>query len=500
MNRSLNLLLRLVLLAFGLTSALASAQTPLDAYTRARTALEASIEAAPTDAVASLDSLREAREAFVPLGEALGSTLSQGLASTFDRAEQAIINASPTDLRVQGAVLYGGFERSLYEAALTQAQDGNGAQARQLLGVLGRDLELTPPQFAPPQTTQNSARALQLTFEKRLAVRSQQQLENLRALPESDRDARYEVLAQLYSHVFLIQDSPRLPANAQTNLVDAIQALIAGESIEANLGTLQTQLETFQSAITATQRTLQAPAQPAENAAATTPGANDETQAAAPNSELASQPVPRAAAPTAEAAAEGTSAESTGDAAALDTSAPVTSAPATTETVTPAPATTLPTTEESSGSAPLLTDTVRGYLLIAAGLLALVGSVLLLATIAASPAQNLATLLLLLPVLAEGLIALGNELAPLVGLPVLAQGARYSLFGNPLVQDVWLLLALVAGLLVLLGRRTAHSQPVPEAVPSTTTLEAAPTTRTPAGASSSATLSSPGGFNWDEDF
>ena len=540
-NRGLSLtLMRLVLMSLlGMGLSLTSAQATLDAYTQAKSALEASIAATPDDSVASLDALRQAKRAFTPLGESLGSSLNQGLQVTFERAEQAIINASQADLRVQGAVLFGGFQRSLYEEALTRAQEDDLAQARRLLGVLGQDLELTPAQFSGIGAEGNAARALQLTFEKRLAARSLQQLKTLRDLPETTgtRDTRYELLGQLYSHVFLIQDSPRLPSPTQTTVLDAIQALIARRTLEPSLTTLQTQLQDFQRASTAAQRQL-APLEPAQ-AAQTPSTATSETAQTPSEAPVETQPENEAALETPATATEveGTTPPTAEEALpeqAATNEPPSEQLPATSASTTPPEAANEPTSTASSSpieppptatpeivdptqvpSQPftnsslfgLFTNPVRTYLLSAAGLLALVGIVLLLAQAGTSPALNIATVLLLLPVLAEGLIALGTVLAPLVGLPVLAQGEQYSLFVNPLMQGVWVLLAIGAGLFLLFTRRTPISNTAvsrkeldrsdaasPQVAP------AAPDLRTTPSPPQRAPVGSTGRVNWDEDF
>jgi hypothetical protein len=121
-------LLALCLLGLGWSSA----QSLLDDYRRARNVLAASISAFPDDQVGSLDALRRAQAAFGPLSKGLEGPLKRGLSATFTRAEAAVVNRSETDLRVQAAVLRGGFQRALYEGALEEAADGNMERARTL--------------------------------------------------------------------------------------------------------------------------------------------------------------------------------------------------------------------------------------------------------------------------------------------------------------------------------------------------------------------------------
>jgi hypothetical protein len=489
----------------------ATAQTPLAAYTRTKAALTASVAALPEDSVASLDALRRAERTSEPLLETLETPLRQGLQATFDRAEQAIVNASPSDLKVQAAVLFGGLQRSLYEQALDTANEGNPAQASRLLSVLGGDLELRPARFTVPQSDE-PAQALQLAFERRLAARGLAQLTFLQGLPqgEQERSARYEALAQLYGHLFPVLDSPRLPVTTQQTVLDAIELLVANASLGPSLRTLRTQLQGFENA----SRLAQARLEPQTQSPAPTPQQAEPAQAAPANPQTDTAiPAPADEAETSETAVP----EATSETPAETASAPAASTSAATPEVQPTSPSTPLGDGGASGGLELLSEPVKDYLLIAAGLLALVGLVSLLVRIDTSPVQNTAIALLLLPILSEGLITLGATLAPLVGVPALAQGEAYSLFSNPLVQTLWVLLALVAGLLLLVARapspqavssRTGASKIAPPqpasakdapkpAVPQTT----APQTVTPRPSSSQprAPLSA-GGFNWDEDF
>jgi hypothetical protein len=85
---------------------------------------------------------------------------------------------------------------------------------------------------------------LETAFERRLAALSLAQLDNL----GDDRGSRYETLAQLYSHVFVVQDSPRLPAETQAVLLSAIRALVAREPLAPSLKTLRARLTQFERA------------------------------------------------------------------------------------------------------------------------------------------------------------------------------------------------------------------------------------------------------------
>ncbi len=214
----------------------ALAQPILTSYRNATAALRSAVTAFPDDQVESLDTLRRAEAAFRPLGEALEPTLQRGLNETFSRAEEAIVNQSETDLQVQAAVLQGGFGRAIYQQALENAADGDLTGAQNLLGVLGQDLGLADAQFVgTPQD------ALQVVFESRLAALSLEELGSFGGTLET----RYRTLAQLYSYVFLVQDSPRLPPETRDTVVGTIRSLVAERPTDEGMSLLQTQLTEF---------------------------------------------------------------------------------------------------------------------------------------------------------------------------------------------------------------------------------------------------------------
>jgi hypothetical protein len=486
----------LVLMVLGLLgSGWGSAQTLPGDYRRATDALTESMSVFAADPVASLDALRQAERAFVPLSQGLEPGLREGLRATFARAEEAIVNRSETDLRVQTAVLRGGFGRALYRQTLSEAAVGNLARARSLLGVLAGDLGFDRQTFAG-----DTQRTLQAAFERRLAARS---LAELDALGQS-REARYRTLAQLYGYIFLVQDSPRLPAQTQTTLVAAIQQLVAGEALEPSLETLRAQLERFAEAAAASSRSRPTGAVVAD----------PET----PDSENVVAPVPD---PEAEAtgpdnrANDGTAATASGAANSLNAAASRTrtgpeqaAAQAETPTEMPTPATPAPDgaplpqntpTAASADPATSLVGELRPPLLIGAGLLALValgrllGSLRGARTPARTPWQDAALALLLLPALAEGLIRLVVVLAPSFNVPYLSALGSYSLFRNPVTQLLWAGLVILAVLCLALGWRTT-----------TRTVTEKPTApqspSQPPSQPASRPLTSVSTLNWDEDF
>ena len=221
----------LCLLGFG-----PSLAQSLNDYQNAATALRESVAAFSTDQVQSLDALRRAETAFTPLGGALEPALRSGLQETFNRAEEAIVNQSETDLQVQAAVLQGGFGRAVYQQALRDAAGGDAGAAQNLLKVLGEDLGFENTQFKG--TLQ---RELQGTFEARLAKRSLAQLAGF----GGELGSRYRTLAQVYGNLFLVQDSPRLPPETRDTVVRTIRALITEQPTDQGVTLLKAQLTGF---------------------------------------------------------------------------------------------------------------------------------------------------------------------------------------------------------------------------------------------------------------
>ena len=518
------LLLTLCLLSVG--SSLA--QSLLTDYQDATAALRSSVAAFPADQVESLDALRRAETAFTPLSVVLEASLRRGLEETFSRAEEAIVNQSETDLQVQAAVLQGGFGRAVYQQALTDAGSGELENAQNLLNVLARDLGLANTQFSG-----TSQRALQGAFEARLAGRGLEQLDAF----GSDLGSRYRALAQVYSYVFLVQDSPRLPPETRDTVVGTIRALVSAQPTEQGVKLLRAQLTGFarnaeRAAATAAATPAQAAgaqtiesqgtgaqgqAGPGSSPATTTPGETTptagQTSAQPAGSTGATDPTGAATEPfvptvTTEdppAVVLG-GAPSDPTAALPGSSAQTSSAQTNTAQTTPAPT---PAQPAGVAALPFLTPELYAILLMAAGLLALIGLIRLLVTPSWSPWRDAALALLLLPAIAEGLIALAGFLAPLLGQPLLAQAATYSLFVNPVVQFSWLVLTGVAVLCLAVPRRGA---PAPQAgvyAADTPETYAADETRdetrverhTPQAARSSPlTTGNLGNLNWDEDF
>lgn len=500
------------------------AQPILTSYRNATEALRLSVTAFPDDQVESLDTLRRAEAAFRPLGEALEPTLQQGLNETFSRAEEAIVNQSETDLQVQAAVLQGGFGRAVYQQALENAAAGDLASAQNLLGVLGQDLGLADAQFVG-----TSQSALQGAFESRLAARSLEELGTF----GGDLETRYRTLAQLYGFIFLVQDSPRLPPKTRDTVVGTIRSLVAERPTEEGISLLQAQLTGFAQAAERTEaRAAQADGGGqggAQNTAASgtadsgTPSP-ETTNPAAISPEVTSSGATSSEAETNDDAFVPPVALTPGDIVTDDEAAnsdatndvqptfpsPVTdpNPPSTPQNSvdqnsatqnTPGNSTTTgdAAVPETIAALPFLTPDVLALIFAAAGLLALLGVIQLLFTASLSPWRDAALALLLLPVLLEGLVALAGLLRPFVNQSWPQQVAPYSLFTNPVMQLVWVLLSAVAALCLIFGRR-ASSHAAEDEVDEPEYAEAAP--RQDAPQPTRSTPLTTGNLNWDEDF
>ena len=522
----------LCLLGFG-----PSLAQSLNDYQNAATALKESVAAFSTDQVQSLDALRRAETAFTPLGGALEPALRNGLQETFSRAEEAIVNQSETDLQVQAAVLQGGFGRAVYQQALRDVAGGDAGAAQNLLKVLGQDLGFENTQFKG-----TSQRELQGTFEARLAKRSLAQLAGF----GGELGSRYRTLAQVYGYLFLVQDSPRLPPETRDTVVRTIRALITEQPTDQGVTLLKAQLTGFarsaeragantgavsqattgQNSVgqssagqnSAGQNTGQnsavqtATQRPSPAAESTAPGSAADAPTTGPAAEPFVPTVPEAA--ITEDLASGTADASTGalpgdpvqTGAVQDSTVQDNTVQDNTvqdNTVQPGSIQNGTVQPAMVAALPFLTPELYTIFLMAAGLLALVGLVRLLFAPSVSPWRDAALALLLLPAIAEGLVALAGFLVPLTNQPLLEQAAAYSLFVNPVMQLVWTLLTAAAVLCLALSRGTAPAHreepdPADEYKPTRTASmpDAAPQP-TPATRSSPLTT---GTLNWDDDF
>src|SRR6056297_255753 len=209
----------------------------LQRYELATENLSAAADALPGDAVGARTALDRAFSALLTLSRGDASTLSDSLDRVFERARTAIDNRSATDLAVQTAVLRGGFQRLLFESALTAAVEGRPDLARSRLLRLAQDLQLGEARLAQLDDL-TDAGPFRRVFEAGVAEQVSARLQALAqaGVPE-DRDAAYRALARAYADYLLVQDSGRIDPGTNREFVQAAEALVDGQD-EAYLAAL----------------------------------------------------------------------------------------------------------------------------------------------------------------------------------------------------------------------------------------------------------------------
>lgn len=261
----------------------------LDRYVAATAALARSVTALPEDTVASLDELERAETALAPLARDTPSTaLIDSLSNTFERARTAISNRSQADLAVQVAVIRGGYQRLVYEAALRQAQAGNLETARARINRVASDMGFSEAQQTQLQEAQQ-VRQFQLAFERGVAESAQARLTATREA-QADPSSAYPQLAAAYGNFIAVQDSPRVPEATNASFVSAFQALVEGQG-----EVLEAQLDSLGNHMNALAQATEGTAAEAPTAPAPAPETAPETAEAAETPEPA--PSPEAPAP-----------------------------------------------------------------------------------------------------------------------------------------------------------------------------------------------------------
>jgi hypothetical protein len=236
----------------------------LQSYSLAIENLNLAISSLVTDSIKSSDELQRASDALRPLAAESSSTaLIAALESTFTRAQTTIQNQSQTDLAVQVAVLKGGFQRLIYEAAINAANQGNTTLTQQRLSRLATDLNLS----AETQSSLSSLTDLgQLfaAFEQGVAQTVKTRLDSVAGVLATDKGLAYQTLAEAYGSFLPIQDSPRADASSNALFTQAFSALVADdtETLNTALTQLSTQMGQLESA--ASGAPIQAVAQPVE--------------------------------------------------------------------------------------------------------------------------------------------------------------------------------------------------------------------------------------------
>jgi len=268
----------------------------LQRYELATENLSAAADALPGDAVGARTALDRAFSALLTLSRGDASTLSDSLDRVFERARTAIDNRSATDLAVQTAVLRGGFQRLLFESALTAAVEGRPDLARSRLLRLAQDLQLGEARLTQLADLADAG-PFRRVFEAGVAEQVSARLQTLaQAGVPADRDAAYRALARAYADYLLVQDSGRIDPGTNRRFVEAAEGLVDGqdEVYLASLTSLTSSLAELREAADAGAPPRPDAEVPSEGAAELPSDAGDE---ATPSDEATAQVAPPEEAP-----------------------------------------------------------------------------------------------------------------------------------------------------------------------------------------------------------
>lgn len=305
MNRGTLPLTRWMLIAV-LTVGVAMAQQDdayLDRYDLALDNLQRAVAALPTDAVLAREEIDRAFSALLTLSrEAAAGPLATALERVVERARTAIGNESVDDLAVQAAVLEGGFQRLVFDAALRSAAEGDVPLARSRLARLASDLGMAPADQALVADTEQSVGTLRFDFEAGVADVVETRLAVASELVASDVGGAYRALARAYGAFLLVQDSPRTSAALNQRFVDAAQALVdeRSDDVVSAVDAAVEQIQALGVAARARQTATTAPVAPAVPSDLPSPAVTPETTPA----EAPAEPTPAAPADAPDAQVE----------------------------------------------------------------------------------------------------------------------------------------------------------------------------------------------------
>lgn len=236
-RRQLSLATAVLAVALWSGAAFAQEDSLLQRYDLALENLQVATASVPGDGLQARDELERALNALLTLSrDATSSNLVQAMERTFERTRVAVENQSRTDMAVQTAVLAGGFSRLVLDSAFSSAGGGDLALARGRLEHLARSLEFGADAVSEIANAGSSA-ALRLAFEAGAADAVAAELKVAAQLVDDDRDGAYVSLAKAYGDSLLVQDSPRIDATLNRDLVGAAQALVAGDRAELDAAT-----------------------------------------------------------------------------------------------------------------------------------------------------------------------------------------------------------------------------------------------------------------------
>jgi hypothetical protein len=217
----------------------------LQRYELAIEHLRSAVEAMPADPIAAGNSVDRAIASLLTLSrDAAGSNLVVGMQRVFERARTSIANGSRDDLAVQAAVLEGGFQRLVYDAALRSALAGDLALARLRLARVAADVGFAAPDAAALVDPSQPIATLRFLVEGGVAEVIRTRLAVAGGLATTDPGGTYRALARAYGHFLLVQDSPRAVATLNRTFVDVATALVNGETdaVVAGIGAVDAEI------------------------------------------------------------------------------------------------------------------------------------------------------------------------------------------------------------------------------------------------------------------
>lgn len=239
MKVALRSLLMCALLLVAGSGAQAQGDEVLERYGLALANLSESMSALSSDITASRDELDRAAGALRFLAARANSPrLIGAMEQVFERARVAIQNRSPTDLGVQTSLLRGGFQRAIYDSAISVAEaDRDTAMAR--LERLASDLDFSEESRAALARA-SGVDGLRRAFDAGVAESIRKRLQLAEERYADSRDDAYRALADAYADFLLIQDSPRADSALNSMFAEAVEGLVGnrGEEMVAGLQSL----------------------------------------------------------------------------------------------------------------------------------------------------------------------------------------------------------------------------------------------------------------------
>ncbi|HET9028045.1 MAG TPA: hypothetical protein VFN07_11005 [Trueperaceae bacterium] len=274
-----------------LSGAFAQGDSVLQRYDLAIENLQVASASVPQDGAQARDELERALNALLTLSrDATSTSLVQAMERTFERTRVAVDNQSKTDIAVQTAVLAGGFSRLVMDSAYLAASNGDLDTARGRLQHLAQRLSFAQGDQAALAAATTAA-GLRLAFEAGAAGAISTELTTADGLVATEPDAAYVRLAKAYGESLLVQDSPRVDASLNRNLVGAAQALVANdaaalataaEAAQASLSSLASAARSGSEGTPASEGPLSSPAPEELPTLAETPSSDTPEAGAAP--------------------------------------------------------------------------------------------------------------------------------------------------------------------------------------------------------------------------